>query len=237
MTQDTPYNEAFYSGMIEGSKRSSRAVLPKLFNYYRPKSMIDVGCGVGCWLQAATEMGVENVLGIDGEYISDESLLIPKEFFQSKDLESLIDIREVFDLVNCLEVIEHLSEARGESLVDELCRLGRVILFSCAIPAQEGTNHINEQFPSYWIPKFAKNGFRCFDFIRPLIWSNEEIEICYRQNILVFSKDLTFPSQITEPEAADVIHPAMWRLRRHKLNQIALQLNALAIAAFDKTLR
>jgi hypothetical protein len=236
MSTETQYDKTFYTVMHEGSQRSAQAVLPLLFERFKPKSHLDVGCGAGCWLQASQKLGVKHILGVDGQYVPDDMMLINKDLFQPQDLEQPLAIHGNYDLVSCLEVIEHLSEARGDALVEDLCRLGRVVLFSCAIPAQGGTNHIHEQFPSYWIPRFQKNGYHCYDFLRPLIWTNQDIEICYRQNILVFSKDVTFPNPVQTPGTADIIHPAMWRLRRHQINQLSLKLNELALTYYDKTL-
>ena len=65
-----------------------------------------------------------------------------------------------FDLVNCLEVAEHLDASRADSFVDDLCALGDVVVFSAAIPGQGGTHHVNEQFQSYWQERFRRNGSR-----------------------------------------------------------------------------
>lgn len=236
MDQNETYSVEFFKTRHEGALRSARAVLSNLFLQYKPASMLDIGCGTGSWLCAAQELGVTGIQGIDGAYVPRNLLDIPEAAFQSQDLEARIDENRHFDLASCLEVAEHLTEARADSLVDDLCRLGQVILFSCAIPAQGGTNHINERFPSYWIPKFNRHGFHCYDFIRPAIWSNKEVNICYRQNVLVFSKDMTFPNPVTNPEMADLVHPGMWMIKRSQINKLALSLNALALEHFDKNL-
>src|SRR5690606_27879087 len=45
-----PYDKAFYDAQIPGSEASARAILSLLFKYYKPSSIIDVGCGAGTWL-------------------------------------------------------------------------------------------------------------------------------------------------------------------------------------------
>ena len=93
---------------------------------------------------------------------------------------------ETCDLAICLEVAEHLTPAAGARLVKTLCSVAPVVLFSAAIPAQGGTNHINEQWQSHWADEFAAHGFDCFDPIRPEIWNDRDVFPWYRQNILLF---------------------------------------------------
>src|SRR5262245_26116948 len=62
-----------------------RHIAPLVMNMVRPQSVLDVGCGIGTWLKAFHEMGVEDYLGIDGHHERD-SLVIPKEKFQERDL-------------------------------------------------------------------------------------------------------------------------------------------------------
>jgi ribosomal protein L11 methylase PrmA len=45
----------------------------------QPKSVVDVGCGLGTWLTAFNKEGVEDILGIDGEYVDRRMLKISLE--------------------------------------------------------------------------------------------------------------------------------------------------------------
>jgi hypothetical protein len=84
------------------------------------------------------------------------------------------------------------------------------VLFSAAIPGQGGRHHVNEQFPSYWITRFAMHGFRCFDALRPVLWHRAEVAVWYRQNLLVFSRHKAFPGERPAPEQYDLVHPETW---------------------------
>jgi SAM-dependent methyltransferase len=64
-----------------------------------------------------------------------------------------------FDLAYCFEVAEHLPELLGLRLVDFLCMLAPIVIFSAATPGQGGTGHINEREPDYWIGQFTARGF------------------------------------------------------------------------------
>jgi hypothetical protein len=36
------------------------AILPFMFNYIHPQSVIDIGCGNGSWFKATSELGLKN---------------------------------------------------------------------------------------------------------------------------------------------------------------------------------
>jgi len=187
----SPYSGEFLDQQSAGSLASARIILQQAFRLYRPRSVLDVGCGVGPWLRAAADLGVENVLGIDGDYVPRDKLMIPSDKFRPCNLapgplSKAVDER--FDLVICLEVAEHLSPERAASFIDELCALGDVVLFSAAIPGQGGTGHLNERWPGHWSHHFGRNGFACFDHLRSRLWADEGIEFRYAQNILFFAR-------------------------------------------------
>jgi hypothetical protein len=90
------------------------------------------------------------------------------------------------DLAICLEVAEHIPEEMSDRLIKMLTSLAPVVYFSAAIPGQGGANHMNEQWPDYWLAKFADRGFICFDVIRPTIWSKPAVEPWYKQNSFLY---------------------------------------------------
>jgi SAM-dependent methyltransferase len=164
-------------------------IVPIVMDLIVPRSVLDVGCGIGQWLGAFRDAGVQRTLGLDGAYVDRNMLFFPTEFFREADLEKPPAVPERFDLACSLEVAEHLSEGAGQSLVAMLCEVAPVVLFSAAIPWQGGDNHISEQWPSYWIAKFAEHGFRVFDPIRPRIIGDSRVARWYRQNLLMFASE------------------------------------------------
>ncbi|HZS08536.1 MAG TPA: methyltransferase domain-containing protein [Blastocatellia bacterium] len=184
MTQT--YNEQFYQDLRGRARSSAREVVPLVIELIRPRSVIDVGCGVGTWLSVFGELGVEDVMGVDGEYVNREMLEIPGERFVPFDLSRPLGLERRFDLVMSLEVAEHLPPESAESFVASLTAHGPVVLFSAAIPFQGGTHHVNEQWPEYWARLFAAAGYEVIDCFRKRIWDNERVEWFYAQNLLLF---------------------------------------------------
>jgi SAM-dependent methyltransferase len=181
------YDREFYARQVGNSSQSARLIVPLLMRLFGPKSVVDVGCGIGPWLRAFGEEGVAGLCGIDGNYVSRDELLFDPAKFISKDLSRPFEVPGYFDLAMCLEVAEHLPTTAGRHLVHTITRAAPLVLFSAAVPGQGGSHHVNEQWPSYWRSLFAAEGFRIFDPIRPLIRSNTAVRWWYRQNLLVFA--------------------------------------------------
>jgi 2-polyprenyl-3-methyl-5-hydroxy-6-metoxy-1,4-benzoquinol methylase len=139
------YRPEFFDYIERGSLRSAATVIPIIRSLARVESVLDIGCGRGAWLSEWRRQGVGDVAGADGSYVDQASLAIPVEQFIATDLSQPIDLRRRFDLVQCLEVAEHLPADSADTLVDSLVRHGSVILFSAAVPGQGGEHHVNEQ--------------------------------------------------------------------------------------------
>ena len=194
------------------------AVTPLVLELYRPNSVVDVGCGLGGWLASFQAHGVKDILGIDGDYIDQERLDISLEHFKAIDISKPFTLDRTYDLAVCLEVAEHLAPEYATDFVESLTRLAPVILFSAAIPLQEGVNHLNEQWPEYWVQKFMARGFLPVDTIRKKIWSRDDIPVWYRQNILLFCTEQILASNIllneafqaTNQDMLSIVHPQQY---------------------------
>ncbi|HEV3136481.1 MAG TPA: methyltransferase domain-containing protein, partial [Pirellulales bacterium] len=183
---ETQYTDQFFEYHRDGSLKSAREVIPVVWQFVQPKSVVDVGCGIGTWLSEFKNAGVADCLGVDGDYVDRGKLLIESERFQARDLEKPLDIGRRFDLAVSLEVAEHLPAAVADTFVESLTRLSSVILFSAAIPHQGGDHHVNEQWPEYWQARFARHGYVVVDCLRRLLWRNGNVKEWYRQNLLFY---------------------------------------------------
>lgn len=144
---------------------------------YEPRSVMDVGCGKGEWLEA---FGLDDMCGID--IAAPDDLL----FFRY-DLVEPIDMGRYFDLVLSLEVGEHLPASAVQNYVNTLTRHSDTVVFSAAVPGQEGIGHINCQPHEFWHEQFAERGFEVADVIRPRI-QDHRVSPWYRNNIFAYVK-------------------------------------------------
>jgi SAM-dependent methyltransferase len=211
---DAMYDRAYYDALREGTRRSAEIIVPHLITLFEPESVVDVGCGAGLWLEAFRRHGIGDFLGLDGDWAGDAGLAIPRELFRVADLEMPVRLERRFDLVLCLEVAEHLPPAAAPTLIETLTRLGPAVVFSAAIPFQRGRGHVNERWPSYWSKRFAEQGFTCIDALRERFWTDQAIEVWYRQNLVIFA-DAGWLAQRTQDSRAafwkngarDLVHP------------------------------
>jgi SAM-dependent methyltransferase len=178
-----------------------------VFNSGQFQSLLDVGCGRGFWIAAARDLGMTDVLGIDGVAIPPDQLLFPARLFMHSDLERPLDLGRRFDIALCLEVAEHLDPSAGRTLVQSLATHSDVILFSAAIPGQPGQHHIHCRWPEYWQELFNAEGYRCDDWIRWVLWRDDAVEPWYRQNIFMAYRDEQ--GARGESRILAVVHPEM----------------------------
>lgn len=121
---------------------------------------LDVGCGQGLLMEPLMRTHGKDVIGI--EY-SEESLPFVTEFLRERiSYGSFVDLPDPgrFDLVSCVEVLEHLPGERADAAIAFLSRAATSWLYiSAAIPKQPGVGHVNCQPTTYWLRKFAGAGW------------------------------------------------------------------------------
>lgn len=208
-----PYSQAFYADRHAKTVHSANTILSIVLQRVPAvRSAVDLGCGVGTWLSVLREKGADEVQGLDGGWVDQDLLAIPRGSFRQVDL-SAGDVRlpRRYDLAISLEVAEHLPAERARDFVASLTALSDFVLFSAAVPYQGGINHVNEQWQHYWAALFAERGYAAHDLVRPHIWNDSLIPFWYRQNILLYSPHRLAGSAAETAEPAllplDVIHP------------------------------
>lgn len=180
------YNKDFFQDINNMANEAAKSIVPIIYSSFNPKSVVDIGCGTGYWLKYFKELGVKNVLGIDGEYIPKDMLEISINEFYAHDLKEEISLNKKYDLAISIEVAEHLNKRHATTFVKSLTNLSDLIIFSAAIPKQGGTHHVNERWPKYWQNIFKKFDYEAFDAIRPQLLWRDDINEIYKQNIFIF---------------------------------------------------
>jgi len=206
------YNKSYYQKHRHGSYRSAMKILGCLTKLIDIKSMFDFGCGIGTWCLAAQELGISDVKGIDQSPYDGDHMLIPHKDYMQINLQNSVSLYSKADLVISVEVGEHIEDRYSHILVDTLCRHGDLVLFSAALPYQGGTGHVNEQPCSYWRNIFEKSGYCAFDCIRALCWEDDEVEIWYKNNCILYAKNGVHVNKFDNIHIRppiDIIHPDM----------------------------
>jgi GT2 family glycosyltransferase/SAM-dependent methyltransferase len=122
-----------------------------------PKSVFDAGCAKGFLVEALRKRDIE-AFGRDfSEYAINE---IPAPLRQFCAVGSIADpIEGSYDLITCIEVLEHMTPEDGERAIGNLCSAAPVILFSSSPDDFNEPTHVNVRPPLHWLRLFAKHGF------------------------------------------------------------------------------
>ena len=211
------YDSDFYDYTNSISRISAENIVALIKKHISVDSVLDVGCAEGIWLSAWQRSGITDFIGLDGDYVESDRLQIDAGHFVVADLSKNFDQKRSFDLVQSLEVAEHLPGNSADGFVKCLTGHADIVLFSAAPPGQGGRNHINEQSYDYWRRRFANNGFIALDCLRPLIGDNNEIAPWYRYNTFLYVRD----------SALDRL-PAAWLERRLSDNRPVPDISPMA---------
>jgi SAM-dependent methyltransferase len=226
------YSASFFQTIAPSGVDSARVIAPRLIELVQPRSIVVVGCGTGSWLRVFKELGVEDVLGIDGSYVPANARELPAQQFLERDLTQPLRLDRRFDLVMSLEVAEHLPPDVAEQFVESLVNLGPVVAFSAAVPKQGGTHHVNEQWPEYWAGLFARHRYSAIDCFRADIWRNPRVAWYYAQNLLLFASDVAVAqskrlrdarSRSGDAPPLSIVHP---RPHLHRCADLATMMGA-----------
>jgi SAM-dependent methyltransferase len=235
---DYVYDETFYRYIEQGATRSAQVIVPLVIEQLKVDSLLDVGCGAGAWLAEYRRQGVPICVGVDGDYVKPSSLLVSGSTFVARDVAKPFDLGQRFDVVQCLEVGEHLEPLASRTLVRNLVQHGDMVVFSAAIPGQGGENHINEQPYEFWRTLFAEHGYFPYDFLRPLLINRKAVEIWYRNNMMLYVADssrtrllpVVAQTRVPNTEAIRDVASASYKLRTRILAVLAVKwLSRLAV--------
>jgi SAM-dependent methyltransferase len=129
----------------------------------RPRSVLDAGCAIGFLVKSLRDCGVE-AEGIDSSAWAIAQ--VPPDVGTSCRVGSVTDeLSRDYDLITCIEVLEHVSPQEATSAVANFCRHSRSVLFSSTPDRFDEVTHVNVRPVEYWTYLFAINGFcRTFDF-------------------------------------------------------------------------
>lgn len=160
------YDENYYEGHFCGVAYSRTEahwsrffgnVAEHLSKSFNPKRVFDAGCAIGFLVEELRKRHIE-AFGRDfSEYAIEK---VPETLKPFCDVGSIVDpIEGAYDLITCIEVIEHMTESDGRLAIANLCALAPLILFSSSPDAFDEPTHINVQPPLYWLRIFREHGF------------------------------------------------------------------------------
>jgi 2-polyprenyl-3-methyl-5-hydroxy-6-metoxy-1,4-benzoquinol methylase len=121
-----------------------------------PRTALDAGCGLGFLVEELRRRGVD----ARGVEISEFALSqIPDELRPYVRAGSVTeDLDGPFDIVTCVEVLEHVPEVDARTAVARLAAAAPRVLFSSTPDDFAEPTHVNVRPRGYWVGLFAEHG-------------------------------------------------------------------------------
>src|SRR5512146_3038543 len=135
-----------------------------------PRRVLDAGCAKGFLVEALRDRGVE-AFGVDlSPYAISEVREDIRPFCWVADIAEPLTpapgrsaapagAGEGYDLITCIEVLEHLPEQMGLAAIRNLAARTEIILFSSTPSDFAERTHVNVRPVSWWLRAFRDAGF------------------------------------------------------------------------------
>jgi len=159
----------------------------------KPRRVLDAGCAKGFLVEALWERGVQ-AWGIDiSEYAIGEVRKDVQPYCRQASLTEPIEGR--FDLITCMEVLEHIPDEEARATVRNLTGATDTILFSSTPTDLTEPTHVNVQPTISWLHQFAEHGFApdlLFDasFIAPHAFLLRRVDEQPPEDVLVLFSEM-----------------------------------------------
>jgi hypothetical protein len=139
------------------------AIADRIVNDIRPGTVLDVGCALGFLVEALRDRDVV-AFGVDiSEYAIQNVCCDIKPYCWVGRATDLFP--QKYDLIVCIEVLEHLLPLESEQAVENICQHTEDVLFSSTPFDYKEATHFNVRPLEYWGELFARYGFfRDVDF-------------------------------------------------------------------------
>jgi O-antigen biosynthesis protein len=123
-----------------------------------PKSVLDVGCAYGLLVETLRDRGIE-AFGMDvSEYAISQARSDINDYLAVESI--LTPLKNQYDLIVSIEVIEHIEEKNCDRVVENMCLAANKVLLATTPDDFDDPTHFNVKPPIYWIEKFSQYGFQ-----------------------------------------------------------------------------
>ena len=86
------YTNSFFRSRKKFASNSATVLVPILCEQFKPRSVVDIGCGDGAWLAEFRKHDVTRILGVDGPWVNTSNLEIDNTEFQKRDLTQTLEL-------------------------------------------------------------------------------------------------------------------------------------------------
>ena len=164
------YNKEMYElAYPDDTWNSSRKLLARCIKKGKPGPILDIGCGLGFFVECCYRFGVPSI-GLEGSAYAVQAARErePRLDIRQHDLEDPFPFEEgTFSIVMCNQVIEHLPKETAQNALRESYRVlgngGNLFVYSPSIFNREQARepvHINLHSPKSLKKELTKIGFK-----------------------------------------------------------------------------
>lgn len=159
------YDSGYYDAYLSGEHPYRRdeywlgffgSVADRIVADLQPATVLDAGCAMGFLVESLRDRGVD-AYGID---VSEHAISQVRE-----DIRPYCRVGSIteplprrYDLVTCIEVMEHLPAPEAEKAIQNLAASADAILFSSSPDDPAEPTHFNARPPEEWAEAFARHG-------------------------------------------------------------------------------
>ena len=169
-----------------------------LVRTFRPRRVFDAGCALGFLVEALWDRGVVTYGRDISKYAISKTRADIRPFCSVGSLTDPIEGH--FDLVICIEVLEHMTEQDGMRAIANITAAADRVVFSSSPDDLNEPTHINVKPAIYWMKAFAEHNFA------PLI---ETTLFSITPYALVFERKETEPSKSFLSACAEIVRGRM----------------------------
>jgi len=167
------YTEKYYKRHFDQYRTWENLIGKHIYDIFKPSSIVDLGCGVGSYLEGAFQNGCKDICGIEISYEKAQKYIVDviKPFIACGDITKSLNLDRQFDCVVSFEVGEHIEPDGTDAFIDNLTNLCKqYIILTAAPPGQPGTGHINRREKKFWIKSIQTKKFIYQDQIVNMLW-------------------------------------------------------------------
>jgi hypothetical protein len=122
-----------------------------------PGRTLDVGCAWGLLVEALRARGVDaHGCDISSYAIAQAHPSTRPYCWQASATD---EIQGRYDLIICMEIFPHLTEAAATAAIANMCRHTSTVLFSSSPADPDAPRHLNALPPEHWAGVFSNQGF------------------------------------------------------------------------------
>jgi SAM-dependent methyltransferase len=133
------------------------AIARRIVSDLHPVTVLDAGCATGMLVEALRNHGVD-ASGVDVSEWAIEHV-VPGAAGHCTQASLTQPLPNRYDLITCVEVIEHIPEPEAAKALENLCAATDRILISTSPFDYGEPTHVNVRPPEEWAARFASYGF------------------------------------------------------------------------------